>query len=389
MRSISLCLIATASFLVAADAQLLKSSVHKLRTGKAQLSDIAQDSLVRRTLKSSDPTHSPWEFQLLVSEWYLRAQMLATGSQFPIPAPGHPDLITAWDWLGSARQKSQSLEMNPTGPLYRGQDALRRMEATQKLSDSINTREIPSDAAKAMVWIGLEVAVRLQDGPKAAEALKPALQSKDLKARELSLALMASGYAGQWNAMSTFGDALGANPSVLPQLRALATYSPAMPDFGAVLELVREDLPSILETQVGQWQIHQMTYHFQKAECADPTFTQRAKEAYAQASTGPLVPPISRYGGVVHWMKPGSVAIPMSGPATKGRLRLRGQAVKAVDGLKLGLLETLDLVQNPANPRRWTGTQRTEQTVLEGQAPFSKTYTLILDVEAELEAHTR
>lgn len=389
MRPLALLVLVAFNQVKAADPHVLKAAVQKLRNGQAKVDDIGPDCALRRILKANDPSRGPWEFQLLASEWHLRAHMLAVGSQFPLPAPGSPDLTAAWDLVGAAQQKSQSLHMKPTGALYRGGDAKKREEAAHQVADSINTQEVQADAARAMVWIALEAAVRLQDRAKADLALPQALRAKELNPRELGLAFMAAGYAGKWEAMSTLGETLSANPGIMAQVRALSTQSPTMPDFPSVLKLVQEDLPDTLEGQVGHWKIHQLTYRFREAKCADPSFAVGARQAFAQVATGPLEAGVSRFGAVVHWVKPGGQALPLSGPAAKGRLRLQGQHQKTVDGIQLGVIETLDLSQDPANPRHWTGTQRTEQRVLEGQAPAAKTYTLLLDVDADLEAMPR
>lgn len=379
--------LALAGSLSAQDRALLRSAVDKLRTQKAGPQDIGPDAPVRRSLKGKDLSTQPWELLLLASEWHLRAQMLAAGTPLPLPAPAHPDLVQAWDLLHLARQKSQQLQMNVERNLYRGSDAKLRAEAAAKVSDGIQVKEVRGEFRKALDWVALETAVRLQDGAKAAAALKDLASIPELSPREQGLAFMAAGYAGSWERLSTLGDVLAGTPGLMAQLRALSAASPAMPDFTALLDLVRADLPAELEAEQARWAIRDLRYRFQEAQCADPAQAARMKAAYAEApSTGPLEGPVVRTGAVLHWTKPGAAPLPMSGPAEKGRLRLQGRATVVQDGVRLERVETLDLRQDPANPSRWRGTQRTEQTVLEGQAPPARTYVLELAVEGDLEA---
>lgn len=376
MRRALLLVTTLTTFVSASDLMILKSSLAVLRKGGPKAREEARPGSPADTAAmKTDLALTRWETRLAAAEWLLLAHLQRTTPNPTTDPAQAADLNRAW-LLVDAAQKGSKQIVNTSGKLdlYRGADASRRMASAQALSDSIQVQEVPKEYKQALSGIAIEIAVRLRDAAKMAQATAGIIEVSDIATnRDRTYALMACAHGGRFALANKLHATLLSQGRILPALHDAALADPEAVDYSALAEWFAVQAPmDATPAPDVRGPIASLRLRLNEVRHSDPAQVQRIKAGFPEGwqASGPFESPLIRQGAVTHWQKPGATPIPMVGAWTAERITLTGYLL----GSTGRRVESLDLKPNVAHPGAWTGTL----TVVQGAT------TLVLDAEMEL-----
>jgi len=374
---LALCL---SCILVADDAVLIRSSLAKLQKNpQAGLQDVEVDSPVDRAAMRMSLTGpgTPWRAKYLAAEWLLQAHLLRSKIQ-PVPAITRDrlDLEQAWKLITIASEESRRTIVATSGMnLYRGSDPAARVAAAQALSNSVGQEKVPAAFTEAMQTLALEIAVRLEDVQRMAQALEPVLGHPTLRPRDQSFALVAAVHGGRWEAVHSLCQQLSGTPG-FQSLHARAQVLAEAFDytvFDALKLAPPPAKPALLSASTSR--VGALRLRLSSAE-GDPNLSAQIRAHYPSGWQSPSLGESSliRKGAAARWTPPGDQFLPLTGLASGERLYLRGY-----EDLQEGRrVDTLDLKPDAARPGCWIGRLSSQVPGPSGGALFQ------FDVELEL-----
>ncbi|GLH73213.1 hypothetical protein GETHLI_17150 [Geothrix limicola] len=370
--------------LQADESAVLRSSLAKFQADpQAALADVEPGSPVERTAMKMILTggSSTWRTRYLAAEWLLQAHLLRSRME-PVPAVTRErqDLEQAWRLVSTALAQSRRTIVPRGGAsFYRGADPVKRSEAAQALSNRVGQEHVPEEFTRTMNTLALEIAVRLEDPSRMAEALEPVLPLTDLRPRDKTFALVAATHCGRWDEARAWCRDLVGTPSFkvlhdrAQEHAASFDYtflsldvpaSAAWPPAATTPPAVAAELP-VAEVRIRLLDVQ-----------GDAASAAKIREAYPVGwSAGGPTTPILRRGALARWQVPGAHPPTLTGACGPDRMRLLGYQDLPEGGRRL---DTLDLRPDATRSGTWVGTLQSDRPSEAG--PVS----LRFDVELDL-----
>lgn len=365
---------------------LLRGSLGELRRGTSAAAREALPGspadLIAMKMPLADP-RTPWRARYLAAEWLLLAHLKRLQMD-PVPplTRGQQDLAKAWLLIQTAYDQSRDLVAGGVGlDLYRGSNPGARASATLALSNAVGQEKVPDGLTAAMTSLALEISVRLKNPSSMAKAAAYAALRPDLPPRDKTFALVAAAHGGAWVDATRWARELEGT-RMLTAFHQAALADPSAFDYSALGRAVPppgEPASPLLDSV--RYNVKDARFrprHVKGPEAQAAAL--RSSLGTDWTATGPLPTPLLRIGSAAHWLKPGAVEVPLTGPSSPRHLDLCGYAELPGGGVQA---EALSLLEAPDRPGLWTGTLLVRRPSAGG--PLEIEFEAQLETEAALD----
>lgn len=268
----------SASALFCGPFEIIKSSLHRLRTndpGAAE--DIKSDSLPMRTVtRELNLVSAPWKVKLLASEWLLRAHLLST-RKTEASSPDISLLNRSWEMVSVSMDQVYTYAYGPTAAdLARLENdrLIKRNPSLVALSKSLKVEKPTKEVEDLIMWLRVETSVRMNDLLKMKEALSAFHFREDMDPRARTYAMMAAFHTGDWNLASTIGKSLKSNPKILASIYQQSARVPTSFDYSALLLWLEQTRPEPFKGTLTVAQAKVKELRFKLREVAGETAAQ-------------------------------------------------------------------------------------------------------------------
>lgn len=378
--------------LCAQDPRLFAPSLARLRANDPKADeDVKPGSPVERTALSPDLEKAPWARKVQASEWLLRAYIHKQRSRTPVAGAAFacasdPYLVRAWRLLQGAESQASRELVGSSTVVDRNPSRASGLPDQGRVNSNSGLGVAQRETYwMALEWIRLEVAWRLRDPAGMATALAPFRERKTLEAREALHAFMAAAHAGEWPLFLKLGEELEA-AGQMERLRALAATDWTLADYPGLLKQMRAQVPGPGGKEAAELRVKSMGLRLKGFRTEDAALAEKLKSGGGWSESGPVAVPLLRVGAVAHWLKPGTVALPLVGTMDGQSLRLEGSADLPLASGTAWRKETYALKPAADAPGRWIGTLEVVQQALEGAVPAAQVFTLSFEVRIDLES---
>lgn len=367
----------TATVLTSGPFEVIKSSLDRLRKNHpGAVEDIQPDSHPRRiVLRELDLASTPWKVKLLAAEWLLRAHVLST-RQNPTGLQDPVLLNRAWELAAVSRDQATSAGKAPRD-LYRGPDPNLRVAAAQALNNSLSIDKLSKEINDLIMWLQVEISVRLNDLSKMKTALSTFSHRADMDPRAQTYAMMAAFHTGAWAMASTAGQALAVNPRIGKNIHEQAKANPQAFDYSALLLWLEQLRPAAFEgpLRLAQAQVKDCRFRLKEVAGADKALVEQARGGISPEwkTTSEPVHALQVVGAVSHWLMPFGNQMALSGSLQGDRLSLLGYQ----DQPEGRCQDLLEINRQTSEPNRWRG-------LLTCSTPPAKGLTYTFEVDLEL-----
>jgi hypothetical protein len=355
-------------FAQAQELRFLKASVAKLRANDPSVEGdlLPGERLAQYCLRPEQSTITAIEPKLLIAEWLFRASLFKTRDVTALSQDVRQKyLVRSWELTESAESSLDRAVVKGFDRYYRGSDPNRASAAAKQLNNDLAGASLSKDAWQVLNWLGVEIAVRLQDPEKCRMASKWFDTQPALDDRAIAYGTLAALYAGQWQEAKTRAELLSKKGPFLARLSVPSQQDPSSFNYVGALSALNQFLPTD-PALPGRSEYSILVHRASLKEVkgpADQVDRLRTQIGEGWKEFGPYEKPILRVGALGEWLKPGTVATPLCGPITANRMHLEGEATLP-DGTRLS--EILDLTPMEGQPDSWKGTMSTSRIPAQG-----------------------